>query len=183
MLDDICPKLDIRQDQPLLHDRPTQLETSRRKTKTNRADIAEVYLQINLEPQNYSLFKELLFSTRSAFYRFTSRSRTHTSAGEYAGIKTNRQRQTCPNSIDSDFKLLDSGRITAWLQPLRQGQVYCGRRELRVVGVIKPKSFESLRFRPYAYVSLLNRVRNLTPFFRPVKPCHFNFSFWVKSLT
>jgi hypothetical protein len=100
--------------------------------KNQWADIAEVYLQINLEPQNYSLFKELLFSTSLAFYRLTGRSRTHTSAGEYAGITTNRQRQTCPNSIDSDFKLLDSGRITAWLRPLRQGQVLL--REAGVTG-------------------------------------------------
>ena len=104
----------------------SRLPDGRQKRKW--ADIAEVYLQINLEPQNYSLFKELLFSTGSAFYRLTGRSRTHTSAGEYADIRTNRQRQTCPNSIVSYFKLLDSGRVTAWLRTLRQGQAYCGGR-------------------------------------------------------
>ena len=51
MLDDICPK----PQHPW--ENPWGLATSRRKTNSNWTDIAEVYLQINLEP-HYSLVKE-----------------------------------------------------------------------------------------------------------------------------
>ena len=38
------------------------------------------------------------------------------------------------------------------------------------------------RCRPHLYAFTFNRVRNLTAFFRLVKPCHFNFSFSAKSI-
>jgi len=145
VLDDICPKPDIRQDSNTCVFKPSPTRNFQTEDKNQRADIAEVYLQINLEPQNYSLFKELL-----------SRPDPRVTASP-ADQEPTRVRASMPTSTQTDngrlvqtrsnsyFKLLDSGRITAWLRPLRQGQVYCGRRRLRVVGVIKPKSFSVVR--------------------------------------
>jgi hypothetical protein len=130
VLDDICPKPDIRQDPNTCVLKPGPTRNFQTEDKNQRADIAEVYLQINLEPQNYSLFKELLSQpdprfTASPADQEPTRVRASVPPSEQTA---NRQRQTCPNSIGFYFKLLDSGRITAWLRPLRQGQVYCGRR-------------------------------------------------------
>ena len=66
--------------------------------------------------------------------------------------------------------------------PSGRGRCYCGRRELRVVGVIKPKSFESLRFRPYRYALVSAGFGILHPFFVPSSPVTSTFRFRLSLL-
>ena len=80
------------------------------------ADIAEVYLQINLEPQ-YSLVKEHSYVSRTFGPRGVG---TPAECGRVCRGRQ-RQRQTGPNSFVFRRLFFSFGRITAWLRPFRQG--------------------------------------------------------------
>jgi len=165
VLNDICPKPNIPQDEP------SGLAASRRKTFKNRADIAEVYFANKPWTSTIHLSKSIrrTQALRPVLARFP------------------RVRASQPfdklRADWSELKRLRQVFFSLWValphccDPSGRGRLYCGVR-YRVVGVIKPKS-SFLKFVPVHYVAIRVRVRNNTLFSRRVKPCRLNFYFSV----